>query len=74
MELSSHLTVLPPLATPPDLLLHLLTATYIRGKAFRDDIRSYNTTLGFASLGVNLNKELANAKKRIYKFCMHGMV
>ena len=50
--------VLPPLAPPPDLLLHLLTATDSRGKAFRDHIRSYNTALGFASLGVNLDKEL----------------
>ena len=66
--------VLPPLATPPDLLLHLLTATDSRGKAFRDHIRSYNTALGFASLGVNLDKELANAKKGVYTFRIHGMV
>ena len=66
--------VLPPLATPPDLLLHLLTATNSRGKAFRDYIRSYNTALGFASLGVNLDRELANAKKGVYTFRIHGMV
>ena len=45
-----------------------------RGKAFRDHIRSYNTALGFASLGVNLNKELANAKEGVYTFRIHGMV
>ena len=65
--------VLPPLATP-DLLLHLLTATDSRGKAFRDHIRSYNTALGFASLGVNLVRELANAKEGVYTFRIHGMV
>ena len=50
--------VLSPLATPPDLLLHLLTTTDSRGKAFRDHIRSHNTSLGFASFEVNLDKEL----------------
>ena len=65
---------LPPLATPPDLLLHMLTATDSRGKAFRDHIRSYNIALSFASLGVNLDKELANAKKGVYTFRIHGMV
>ena len=53
--------VLPSIATPPDLLAHLLTAGDTRGRAFRDIIRAYNSALAFASLGVNLDKQLANA-------------
>ena len=66
--------VLPSLATPPELLIHLLTATDTRGRTFRDNIRAYNSALAFASLGVNLDKELANARRGVYTFRIHGVV
>ena len=61
-----EMVVLPSVATPPDLLLHLHTATDSRGRAFRDHIRSYNSALAFATLGANLEKELENAKRGVY--------
>ena len=66
--------VLPSLATPPDLLAHLLTAGDTRGRAFRYNIRAYNSALAFASLRVNLDKQLANAKRGVYTFRIHGIV
>ncbi len=54
--------------------MHLLTAIDARGRAFRDHIRAYNTALAFASLGVNLDKELANAMRGVYTFRIHGTV
>ena len=47
----------------PDLLAHLLTAVDSRGRAFRDNIRAYNSALAFASLGVSLDRQLTNAKR-----------
>ena len=66
--------VLPPLASPPEMLMHLLTTADKRGKAFRDQIRAYNSALAFASLGVNLDKELANARRGVYTFRIQGVV
>ena len=54
--------------------MHLLTAADRRGRAFRDQIRAYNSALAFASLGVNLDKELANARSGVYTFRIHGVV
>ncbi|CAI2183066.1 13215_t:CDS:2 [Funneliformis geosporum] len=34
--------------------------------------RAYNQVLAFTSLGVNLDKELANAKKEVYTFRIQG--
>ena len=65
---------LPSLATPPELLIHLLTATDTRGRTFRDNIRAYNSALVFASFGVNLDEELANARHGVYTFRIHGVV
>ena len=47
--------VLPSLATPLDLLIHLLTAADRRGRTFRDNTRAYNSALAFASFRVNLD-------------------
>ena len=66
--------VLPPLASPPEMLMHLLTAADKRGREFRDKIRAYNSALAFASLGVNLDKELANARRGVYTFRIQGVV
>ena len=66
--------VLPSLATSPDLLAHLLTSSEARGRTFRDNIRAYNSALAFASLGVDLDKQFANAKRGVYTFRIHGTV
>ena len=62
--------VLPPLDNLPELLDHLLTSTDTRGKDFRNQIRAYNSSLAFCSLGANINKELANARGGVYTFCV----
>ena len=66
--------VLLPVAPHPELLMHLLTATDPRGRAFREQIRAYNNALAFASLGANLDKGLANAKRGVYTFRIHGVM
>ena len=66
--------VLPPLASPPEMLMHLLTAADKRGREFRDQIRAYNSALAFASLGVNLDKEISNARRGVYTFRIQGVV
>ena len=58
--------VLPALASPPEMLMYLLTV--------RDQIRASNSALAFASLGVNLDKELANARRGVYTFRIQGVV
>ena len=54
--------------------MHLLTAADSRGRAFRDQIRAYNSALAFASLGVNLDKGLDNAKEGVYTLRMQVVV
>ena len=66
--------VLPSLNILPELLGHLLTATNSRGKDFRDHIRAYNSSLAFCSLGANIDKELANARRGVYTFRIQGVV
>ncbi|CAI2197384.1 19421_t:CDS:1, partial [Funneliformis geosporum] len=39
---------------------------------FVTHIRAYNQVLAFISLGVNLDKEFANAKKGVYTFRIQG--
>ena len=56
------------------MLRRLLTTADKQGRYFRDHIRAYNSALAFASLGVNLDKELANARRGIYTFRIHGVV
>ena len=56
------------------MLRNLLTTADKQGRDFRDHIRAYNSALAFASLGVNLDKELANARRGIYTFRIHGVV
>ena len=61
-------------ASPPQMLMHLLTAADKRGREFRDKIRAYSSALAFASLGVNFAKELANARLGVYTFRIQGVV
>ena len=41
---------------------------------FSNQIRAYNSSLEFCSLGTNINKELANARGVVYTFCVQGVV
>ena len=66
--------VLPSLDKLPELLGHLLTAADSRGKDFRDHIRAYTLSLAFCSLGANIDKELANARRGVYTFRIQGVV
>ena len=66
--------VIPALPSPPELLMHLLTVTDSRGRAFREHVRTYNSALAFASLGVNLDKELASTMRGVYTFYIHGVM
>ena len=66
--------VLPSLDILPELLGHLLTATDSRGKDFMNHIRAYNSSLAFCSLGANIDKELANARRGIYTFRIQGVL
>ena len=66
--------VLLPVAPHPELSMHLLTATDPRRRAFREQIRAYNNALVFASLGANLDKGLANSKRGVYTFHIHGVM
>ena len=66
--------VLPPLSRLPELLDHLLTANDTRGKDFRNSIRAYNSSLAFCSLGANIDKELANARRGVDTFSIQGVL
>ena len=48
------------------MLRRLLTTAEKQGRDFRDHIWEYNSALAFASLGVNRDKELANARRAVY--------
>ena len=54
--------------------MNLLTAADKRGREFRDNIRAYNSALAFASLGVNLDKELVNARREVCTLRIQGVV
>ena len=56
------------------MLRNLLTTADKQDRDIRDHIRAYNSALVFALLGVNLDKELANARREIYTFRIHGDV
>ncbi|KAG2189700.1 hypothetical protein INT46_006321, partial [Mucor plumbeus] len=51
---------------------NLLCGTDVLSKEFRKNIRSYNSALSFASLGVNLDLNLANERTGSYTFRIQG--
>ena len=61
-------------STLPEVLRSLLTTADKQGRDLIDYIGAYNSALAFASLGVNLDKEQANARRRIYNFIIHSVV
>ena len=58
--------VLPSLATPPDVLAHLLTAGDTRGRALRDNILAYNSALAFASLELTWISSLPMLRRSVH--------
>jgi len=44
------------------------------GKEFRENIRSYNGTLSFTSLGANIDHSVANNRVGAYCFRIHGSI
>ncbi|CAI2198355.1 7884_t:CDS:1, partial [Funneliformis geosporum] len=57
----------------PQSLYNLLTQNNPDSdEPFVTYIRAYNQVLAFTSLCVNLDKELANAKKGVYTFRIQG--
>ena len=52
--------VLPPLTPTPPILAEFLRSNTAAAKEFRENIRSYNGTLSFTSLGANIDRSVAN--------------
>lgn len=63
--------LLPTISDPPLILQNLLTNENDEGKEFCHNIRAYNSSLAFASLGVN---EDVLPSKGPYTFRIHGSV
>lgn len=55
----------------PDELYRLFTSQDETGKMFRQNIRAYNTNFSFASMGVTLDKTMANMTSGVYTFRAH---
>jgi hypothetical protein len=69
---SNGKVVLPPLQYTP-LLKELLEDQNDTGKEFRQNIRGYNSSLAFTSIGVNIDRNLLQNTTGSYTFRIHGM-
>ena len=56
---------LPPIRTTPGVL-ELIAGETNDSRTFRSKIRSYNSALSFTSMGVNVDRELANGREGVY--------
>ncbi|KAI9244700.1 hypothetical protein BDA99DRAFT_566157 [Phascolomyces articulosus] len=65
---------LPPLNPTPPAISQLLRGTDTDSQQFRAYIHSFNSALGFTSLGVNADQNVANFHGRAYNFRIHGSV
>jgi len=65
---------IPPPATPPKLLLNLLTSQDTRCRDFRRLIRLYNNAFAFTSLGAKVDPRLASARQGVYTFRIQGEI
>lgn len=63
-------TVLADTFIPPELHT-LFTSQDDVGKAFRENIRAYNTNFAFASMGVSLDETVSNMRAGVYTFRVH---
>ncbi|KAK3806100.1 MAG: hypothetical protein J3Q66DRAFT_267060, partial [Benniella sp.] len=64
---------LPPIRTAPGLL-ELIAGETNDSRTFRSKIRLYNSALSFTSMGVNVDRELANGREGVYTFRVCGTV
>jgi hypothetical protein len=62
---------LPKLNEPPQLLKHLLTGEHPMSKNFLENIRSFNSAFGFASMGAAIAAPPGNGP---YCFRIHGQI
>lgn len=62
---------LAPLQCPPPALRDLLLGSDVESRAFRKNIRAYNSSLAFVYLGAHLDGEFTRGGG-VYTFCIHG--
>lgn len=65
---------LSPLRQNPEFLHNLLNRTAQESSIFFANIRAFNSSLAFASLGADVNESLAKSTKGVYTFQAHGAV
>ncbi|KAL7312306.1 hypothetical protein PS15m_012368 [Mucor circinelloides] len=66
--------LLAPLRPLPPIIVDLLTRNDAIGREFKQNIRSYNSALIFASINANLDRRYANEEHGAYAFRIHGGV
>lgn len=64
--------IIANLRPTPRIIADLLTENNEKSKEFRQHIRSYNSSLSFSSMGVNLDHGLANMTAGNHTFRIHG--
>ncbi|KAG2191246.1 hypothetical protein INT47_012402 [Mucor saturninus] len=63
-----------PFHPTPGLISNLLRGNDQRSKEFKKHIRSYNNSLSFTSMGVNLDESVQNSRGGAYAFRIHGSI
>ena len=66
--------ILPEKSIPSPLICSLLQGKDSISQDFKNNIRAYNSSLSFTSLGVHLDQRFANNKCGHYTFRIHGQV
>ncbi|KAG2210810.1 hypothetical protein INT45_013595 [Circinella minor] len=65
---------LPQLRRTPVEISTLLRGSGARSNKFHRNIRAYNSTLSFTSLGVNVDQSVVNSRNGAYNFRIHSAV
>ena len=68
---SSGKVSLDPLQSPPSTLRDLLLGSDVESRAFQKNIRAYNSSLEFVSLGAHLDDQFTRGGG-VYTFRIHG--
>ena len=63
-----------PEIEPDPILLEMFNDQTPAGKDFRKNIRKYNSALSFTSMGVTVDKDLANDREGVYTYRIQGAV
>ncbi|GAN11735.1 hypothetical protein MAM1_0874c11320 [Mucor ambiguus] len=66
--------ILRKLAQLPEQIVNLLKNNDAESKEFKENIRSYNFALSFASMNANLDRRYAKNQHGAYAFRIHGGV